>query len=242
MIPGFLGRANDFSELCSMLPATIQCHCLELPRIAADPLTDSFHEIVLHWFHQHVDRLPERFVLLGYSLGARLAMSVCQYLMQFSPQRLQGLILESGNFGTQSLAERHQRWLLDQAWARRFAAEPMPQVLSDWYAQNVFASLRTDQIERLISSKQSLDGTMVARQLLALSVARQPDFSVAMQQLRLPFFFLSGKNDSKYTRLGQTLGAARHRVADHCGHNIHFEDPHWFAATLTHLIDSMNTH
>ncbi|WP_428240321.1 alpha/beta fold hydrolase [Gynuella sp.] len=242
MIPGFLGRASDFSELRSTLPATIECHCLELPRIAIDPLTDSFHNIVQHWFRQQADRLPDRFVLLGYSLGARLAMSLCQHLMLVSPQRLQGLILESGNFGAQSLAERHQRWIHDQAWAQRFATEPMSQVLSDWYAQNVFASLQADQIKRLITAKQSLDGTLVARQLLALSVARQPDFSAAMQQLRLPFFFLSGKNDAKYTRLGQTLGAARHRVANHCGHNIHFEDPQWFAATLTHLIDSMNTH
>jgi len=105
----------------------------------------------------------ERYILIGYSMGGRLAMhTVCQPLLtpnatlQTSQPSLLGALLGVVH------------------WARRFDSEPLPQVLADWYQQSVFSSLNYDQRQSLIVKRSHNSGSGVARMLLATSLANHP--------------------------------------------------------------------
>ena len=243
LIPGFLGRQEDFAEVCACLPDDILSQRVSLPEIhQGEAGSRSFDEHVRHWYEQIQAELPQQFVLCGYSLGGRLALSLCRHLLALEPDRILGLIVESSHTGGLTDHERRQRWLHDQQWAARFATETMLDILPDWYRQPVFSGLSQVQIDRLIDQKKSVSATVSAQQMLAFSVARQADYTHFLQGMTLPFYYVSGKRDHKYTCLGQTLGERHHIVADHCGHNVHFEDPQWFATTLTQLINAIKTH
>ncbi|CAI0845739.1 2-succinyl-6-hydroxy-2,4-cyclohexadiene-1-carboxylate synthase [Serratia ficaria] len=80
----------------------------------------------------------ERYWLVGYSLGGRIAMyHACHGRLQ----GLQGAIIEGGNPGLDSEALRGRRREQDAAWAERFRHQPVAEVLADWYRQPVFTEL-----------------------------------------------------------------------------------------------------
>ncbi|OSM96421.1 MULTISPECIES: 2-succinyl-6-hydroxy-2,4-cyclohexadiene-1-carboxylate synthase [Lonsdalea] len=170
--------------------------------------------------------------LLGYSLGGRIAMF---HACHGETPGLRGLLVEGGHPGLATTAEREARAAHDARWARRFAQEPLAQVLADWYRQPVFAHLNCAQRQALIERRSRNDGAEVAGMLIATSLSRQPPLSAALRRLPVPFGYLCGERDIKF----QTLARREHlpllSVAD-CGHNAHQENPADYAARIRSLI------
>ena len=173
-------------------------------------------------------------ILVGYSLGARVAMMAAA-TGALKELNIQGLILEGGNFGLSSAAERESRWANDQRWADRFANESIEQVLADWYLQPVFSSLNHEQRQTLIATRSDNLGGQIAKMLRATSLAKQPYLLFDLKSLILPMHYVCGEHDTKFRALAQQSGLVFSQVAS-AGHNVHKEQPKAFAQIIEDFI------
>lgn len=258
LLHGLLGSAQDWQPLLQALPACLrqQALALDLPghSPAAGPAVDFAHWPA--WLDQRLKaHQVGDFILLGYSLGGRLALhySATSYsatteaatndaAAPANRPRLQGLIVESGHpglanhNGQQETDERKLRARHDARWVRRFWREPFTEVLADWYQQPVFAELDTAQRQQLIALRGQQDGRAIARMLAATSLARQPDHRAWLADSALPTLWLCGARDQKFSALACQLACDCPRLATdqiaHAGHNVHRDAPEAMAARL----------
>ncbi len=173
-------------------------------------------------------------VLLGYSLGARIA----QYglAMKLWPNNLVGVIAEGGHLGLTDALERQQRALQDSQWAERFCHQPVAQVLEAWYQQPVFATLSDLQRRALIVRRQHNHGPAVAKMLLATSLATQPNLRPYLRAQKNQLNLVCGAEDKKFLQLYQDSQWRCFALAG-AGHNAHCDNPAGFAALVKHIID-----
>lgn len=257
LLHGLLGSAQDWQPLLQALPASLrqQALALDLPghSPAAGPAVDFAHWPA--WLDQRLKaHQVGDFVLLGYSLGGRLALhysatvhaatihaattdaTTTDAATSTNQPRLHGLIVESGHSGLAGIDERRLRARHDARWVRRFWREPFTEVLADWYQQPVFAELDTTQRQQLIALRCQQDGRAIARMLAATSLARQPDHRAWLADSALPTLWLSGARDQKFSALACQLARDCPRLATdqiaHAGHNVHRDAPEAMAARL----------
>ncbi|WP_261421858.1 2-succinyl-6-hydroxy-2,4-cyclohexadiene-1-carboxylate synthase [Serratia quinivorans] len=174
----------------------------------------------------------ERYWLVGYSLGGRIAMYHACY---GETRGLQGVIIEGGNPGLADAAQREQRLAHDTAWAERFRREPLAQVLADWYQQPVFANLSAVHRDALIDARSDNAGAAVADMLEATSLGTQPCLAPQLQQLAVPLVVLCGADDHKFQQLTRDAGLPL-RIVPQAGHNSHLANPQAFAAELRNFL------
>ena len=253
LLHGLLGSAQDWQPLLQALPASLrqQALALDLPGHSptAGPAVDFAHWPA--WLDQRLKaHQVGDFILLGYSLGGRLALhysatthtATNDAATLTNQPRLRGLIVESGHPGLANsnepsdANERHLRARHDARWVRRFWREPLAEVLADWYQQPVFTELDASQRQQLIALRSQQDGRAIARMLAATSLARQPDHRAWLADSALPTLWLSGVRDQKFSALACQLTRDCPRLAAahiaHAGHNIHRDAPEAMAARL----------
>ena len=218
-IHGFMGHPSDWDEVRAALPE-FETKALEI-RSAAD-------------WRSSVDRLsgsiPDQSVVVGYSMGARLALGIALD----SPQRCVGLVFVSGNPGLETAAAHEQRWEADQNVAKQLEqldSESLEPFLERWYQANVFASLpqgiRRDQIAR----KRKLFSPDWPKILRTHSVSRQPDYWSRLKQLSIPTAVVAGELDEKYREIAVRFegevrsGQVSKTIVPNCGHIVHREQP-----------------
>ncbi|CAN5915317.1 2-succinyl-6-hydroxy-2,4-cyclohexadiene-1-carboxylate synthase [soil metagenome] len=157
--------------------------------------------------------------VVGYSLGARLAMGL------LASHRIDRAILISGNPGV-APEERAARLVSDEAWARRFESEPLGDVVDAWEAQPLFASQKRVASERLAARRQrrlSHDPHQLARAMGAISVATMPDYRSVITAESTACII--GADDAKYVAIARAL-PARIIVIPGAGHDVLLEAPH----------------
>ncbi|WNJ95619.1 2-succinyl-6-hydroxy-2,4-cyclohexadiene-1-carboxylate synthase [Vibrio ruber] len=234
---GLLGSGEDWSETLAQL--------CDFPRLTIDlcghgnsrtqRCTD-FDDCCAQIAQTIARRLPpaQPLVLIGYSLGGRLAMYGAVH-GAWSGLNVTSLVIEGGNFGLQDESARQSRWLQDQAWAARFASEPIADVLVSWYQQPVFSSLNHEQRQDLITRRSDNLGVNIAAMMRATSLALQPDLLPALKAQPIPVQYICGERDQKFRQLAEPSGLPIEIVLQ-AGHNVHQERPAAFARCLRTLL------
>lgn len=231
LLHGLLGDADDWQPVMQALPG-IACLALDLPGHGSHRhLRISGFDEAHQWLCDELNaRGIERYRLVGYSLGGRLALHHASQ----SPAGLQGLLLENCHPGLPE-AERLARIEHDERWASRFEREPLAPVLSDWYRQPVFADLDEAARNRQIAKRLGNEGQAVAAMLRATSLGRQPDLARWLLDPPVPVSWLSGSRDHKFHQLACQLvkqGCNIHHLTLDGGHNLHASQPERVAALL----------
>ena len=221
LIHGFLGVPDDWREVQA---------ALEFPSQAIEIPNRPDWETTLQAICQELD---SNTVLVGYSLGARLALG-CSFELR-TTDRLQGLVLVSGQPGLAEPA-RKQRWQHDLEVCQRLRTNPRDTFIRDWYQQNVFQSLEPDQIEAFVDSRRDLDVERQVDLMMTCSVARQPDYWSQLSCLELPVAVVVGGLDPKYVEIGRRMNhelpnGEFHKVAN-SGHIVHREQPELFVEVV----------
>ncbi|CAH0533842.1 2-succinyl-6-hydroxy-2, 4-cyclohexadiene-1-carboxylate synthase [Vibrio stylophorae] len=248
LIHGFLGSSHDWHRTIEHLPVNQPVLAIDLPGHGRSPLLDP-NDAEARWDMAQICDAIKRTInycgvreywLVGYSLGARLAM---QYAVRSQSQDagLLGVMLEAGHPGLTESAERPARWHHDQAWAHRFESEPLAQVLDDWYQQGVFASLNRRQRGKLIALRAENHGPSLAMMMRQCSLAKQPDWRLHWPS-DLKTHYLVGAQDDKFMALAQQLaqqsGWHCHTIAK-AGHNTHQQQPRAFAARMMQILNQV---
>ncbi|CAM2834810.1 2-succinyl-6-hydroxy-2,4-cyclohexadiene-1-carboxylate synthase [Moritella viscosa] len=238
---GLLGSTADWQPIIADLSADYQCICIDLPGHAGS------QAVTVNDF-QHVQQLIittlaqyqlDNIILVGYSLGARIAMTIATEQASNWLYTIDGLLLESGHSGLNSSAEQLQRGLHDLGWVTRFSEEELPCVLIDWYQQGVFASLTQAQKNALIKTrcktqadKNGFNGGMqISKMLAATSLSKQGYLLPQLQNYEPPVRMVCGELDPKFVQLAQA-SQLDYCLVSNAGHNVHADQPN----VLTQLV------
>ncbi len=221
---GFLGNGLDWQLTAETLSQHHHCVLLDLPghgQSVACEVNDfpAMREMLCSWLR----KLAHPFILIGYSLGGRVAMDLTAHALMSNQK---ALIVEGGHFGLQSFKERQDRALNDATWATRFDSEPLIDVLKDWYRQGVFSSASDVIKSRWIVQRAENNGYTLSNMLKATSLSQQ-DFLLPLLTAKaetLPMLYLCGEHDAKFRALAAQSPFQMGVIAK-AGHNAHAEQP-----------------
>lgn len=168
-------------------------------------------------------------VLLGYSLGGRLAM----HALLSCPELWSAAILIAAHPGGGDDAEREAVRRRDARWAERCRGEPWPTLLADWDGLPVFGG-RPNQSPR---SPDDLDPELCAQMFTTFSRADQADLRAPLADAPLPpILYVTGTEDSRYGALGAELAALvpslGHAEVEDAGHRVPWDQPESFATMV----------
>ncbi len=160
---GLLGNGNDWAPVLPYFDAW-PLVTLDLPGHGASCAIppESFAAVSRGLTHTLASLGIERYILIGYSLGGRIAL---YHACRDRPAGLRGLFVEGAHPGLGNQEARDDRLRHDRAWAQRFAQQPLSQVLDDWYRQPVFSDLSVMQRLELVALRSHNQGTAIAAML-----------------------------------------------------------------------------
>ena len=149
-------------------------------------------------FISDVREAPGPRVLIGYSLGGRLAM----HAVLAAPDLWQAAIIVGADPGLENPTARQKQLELDEKWAERFSNEDLTTLMDEWDSQAVFAGRTNPQrsIQRDISPRD------IAAFFRKFSKGHQEYLLPALSKLKCPpIIFLAGEEDRKYSEIGKLL-------------------------------------
>lgn len=241
---GFLGSGRDWLPVAEAFSSTHHILLPDLPGHGAhtrrDPGALDFESLSaeLAGFVQSFSGV--RPVLIGYSLGGRLALHfACSH-----PAQAGALILESASPGLTDPTERAARAAQDDALAGRLRSGGLAAFVESWYRADLWRSLRSrpDLLAQISGDRLGGDAVWLARVLSELSPGRMPPLWDCLPGLRLPVLLLAGDLDPKYPavlrRAGALIPNAVHTLIPGAGHNIHLEQPEAFIQALRPFLEA----
>jgi 2-succinyl-6-hydroxy-2,4-cyclohexadiene-1-carboxylate synthase len=177
---------------------------------------------------------PGEAVLLGYSMGGRIALYTA-----FS-RFFRALILESASPGIADAREREQRRSSDNALAASIEQEGVATFVERWEKLPLFASqsnLPIAQQEALHHQRLHNRAAGLANSLRGVGTGAQPALHAQLSTLDLPVLLIAGELDAKFCRIARQMArdllrATLHIVAG-AGHTVHLEQPAVFAQLVT---------
>lgn len=175
-------------------------------------------------------------VLVGYSLGGRMALHIAlKYPKQFT-----ALVLESATAGIESEGERKERLAQDGKLAEALRQEGMKKFLQEWYRQPLFASLKPEMVEKIISKKTANDPNLLAEVVVRLSPGRQQPLWSDLPKWQKPSLLIAGELDQKYcgaaARMSTLLQHSWLSIIPGAGHIVHLENNADFTDTLKNFL------
>lgn len=164
-------------------------------------------------------------VLLGYSMGGRLALHA---LLAGATYRR--AVIVSAGLGIEDRVAREERQRTDDRWARMFEKQPWSRVMSEWNAQPVFGGHAMKRNER------DFDRRALARQLREWSPGIMPPIAWRLREIAIPVLWIAGERDVKYVaEAKRALGMLPNGelwICPEAGHRVPWEQPERFVERL----------
>lgn len=193
---GFLGLPSDFDFL-------------DVERISIKPAKD--FNAWAEAFNRSINP-DEKNVLLGYSMGGRLAL----HAWANKPSLWHRLILVSTHPGLADPAEKQKRIESDEKWAKRFETEEWNSLMQAWNSQEVLKGAALHREEK------NYDRNELAACLR--------NFSLGKQEVIEPnATWVVGEHDTKFRNRLSSLNPI---VAPKSGHRIPFDNPQFLISLL----------
>jgi 2-succinyl-6-hydroxy-2,4-cyclohexadiene-1-carboxylate synthase len=182
----------------------------------------------------------ERFSLLGYSMGGRLAL----YLAHRYPKFIGDLILESASPGIAGAADREQRRRRDEELANEIERDGIAHFVDRWERLPLFASQSAvAQSSRAALRRQRLqnDPAGLANSLRGMGTGSQPSLWSELPAMTTRSCLLCGELDSKYVEIAREMARlmpdSMLEIVPGSGHNIHFERPSYFTTAVSGFLN-----
>ncbi|WP_201716543.1 2-succinyl-6-hydroxy-2,4-cyclohexadiene-1-carboxylate synthase [Rossellomorea arthrocnemi] len=241
---GFTGDTTTWSPITDHLSTTHQCISIDL---IGHGLTESPKDFTRYKMERVsldirfiLDELNiEEAVLIGYSMGGRLAL----HFSLTYPQRVKALILESASPGLKTTEERVDRMKKDHGLADRIEKDGIENFVDFWQEIPLFASQkRLSDRERFNIRKQRLNqsATGLSNSLRGMGTGAQDSLWDRLCDLSLPVQILVGELDHKFIYIAEEM---KKRNSDfqivtffNTGHAIHVEEPLKFGTIIKELL------
>lgn len=191
--------------------------------------------------HRSVNELSlEKFIIVGYSMGGRLALS---YAMKYSDKVI-GLLLESTSFGIKNNNERAKRIIADNSLSDFIEKSTIDSFIEYWLGLPLFSTMNMlpyAQIEELKNQKKKICNKMgLSNSLRGFSTGKMPNYFKKLSDFHIPVSLVTGKLDIKFseiaTKANELLPDSKLYIVNDCGHNVHFEKPEEFLKLLNNFL------
>jgi len=172
------------------------------------------------------------FDLLGYSLGARVAL----HAALLAPEGLRRLVLIGATAGIEDAARRAARRARDDALADELEAD-LEGFLTRWVSAPMFAGLRDPG---LAARRRNTAAGLASSLRLAGTGSAAPVWD-RLGAVRAPTLALAGAADIRFSlaaeRLARGVPAGLFSLVPGAGHAAHLEQPDLCAAIVTRFLD-----
>ncbi|MCE9680125.1 2-succinyl-6-hydroxy-2,4-cyclohexadiene-1-carboxylate synthase [Shewanella sp. AS1] len=239
LLHGFLGDKDDWQALMPRLSQRFYCICMDLPGHGDSPAlplpSPGFEQVAQQIQSSLSDLGVERFHLLGYSLGGRIAL----HLLPLMGEAILSITLESCHPGLASDALRRERLTQDNQWNERLQQVSIEAFLDLWYQQGVFADLSDKQRQQLIARRRYNKIQGLSAIYLPTSLGQQQELIHLPNQYPIAWHYLVGKDDTKFSALAakwQTQAPIQLHYFDNAGHNVHLAQGEAFCHTLEAIL------
>ncbi|HUP65485.1 MAG TPA: alpha/beta fold hydrolase [Thermoanaerobaculia bacterium] len=224
---GFLGNAADWNPFREQLEAASGAE-LRAVNLFDRPLAE---ETPARWavrFTRSVRNLDSSPILLGYSLGGRLAL----HALLEQPRLFSAAIIVSAGLGVEGEAERQKRRVVDDSWAARFESDDWSSVIESWNAQPVFGGSGA----LLPRQESDFDRQALTTALRWWSPAVQEPLGARLPEIETPILWIAGERDATYAEQGrravELLPRAELWIAPDAGHRVPWDVPEEFTARV----------
>lgn len=226
---GFLGTPTDWSFF------NIE-HLITYDLFNDVPITPFDEWAVM--FNKQVDAAPKaNNILLGYSLGGRLAL----HAVLNEPKKWKAAIFVSTHPGLKCDKEKEHRINADKLWSERFQNMPWDALMCAWNAQDVFK----DDLTILNRKESDYNRQSLSKALNTWSVGIQADLTHAIATLDIPILWIVGENDKKFVKVAQELQFKHQKskldIVSNSGHRLLFEQQEIFSLTVKQFIQNLET-
>lgn len=224
---GFLGRPQDWTQLLSG-QLSVKLHAADLFNGA--PI-GSIGEWAEDFCKQAAATEGPR-VLMGYSLGGRLALHA---LLQ-RPQLWDAAIIISAHTGLQNAKDREHRRQTDELWAARFESDPWNLIIEDWNRREAF-KCDTFHFDRREADYQRQTLAAVLRQW---SLGLQRNLLPDVAKLELPICWMAGANDEACAAVARQVSLqhslSKCLIIPEAGHRLPWQKPQEFLTGITDFL------
>jgi 2-succinyl-6-hydroxy-2,4-cyclohexadiene-1-carboxylate synthase len=164
---------------------------------------------------------PEKGILVGYSMGGRIA--------QASP--LAKMVI-SGHPGLQTDEEKKERALTERSWIQLLKTVPIDQFFDQWYSQPLLQSVRNSpSFSAILERRLKKTPALLIEQIERHSLVNQP-------ALHRNTIFIHGEYDKTYRDLYNRFKFPAHEIP-RAGHACHLENPERTARQIKILMDGL---
>jgi 2-succinyl-6-hydroxy-2,4-cyclohexadiene-1-carboxylate synthase len=219
-VPGFMQRGESWQPVAAGLPERYRSNCLDFGT----------------WtFEERVEELPTSGVVVGYSMGGRLALHAALR----EPDRYAGLVLVGVSAG---VADRDERRRADAALADWMERHSIEDIVERWERQPVFSTQSAELRDRQRAARLTHDPRKLAQLLRSAGQGALEPVWDRLPELRCPVLLMAGELDRPYVeaakRMGERIQDARVRIVPGAGHAPQLEQPRLVAEFLDeHLGD-----
>ncbi len=243
LLHGFTCDCQDFSPIISLLSQSYCCLAVDLPghgktKIIGDESCYNISYTAQALIHLLDDLQIDKCLLLGYSMGGRLAL----YMTLHFPDRFEKVVLESASPGLKTEKDRSHRLQSDFHTAQNLENSNLKDFLLSWYDRPLFKSLKkSPNFDRLIEARLANNPIELAKSLRNMGTGNQPSLWAQLAQNQIPLLLLVGEYDHKFktinTEIANLCPAASLKIVAKAGHNIHFENIDQFVAVVRQFYD-----
>lgn len=167
-------------------------------------------------------------VLIGYSLGGRLAL----HALLNQPDLWKGAVIISAHPGLADAGERAKRLAQDQQWADRFENEEWQSLMDVWNSQDIFSH------DPIVFERKEKDyqRPRLMQALLHGSLGSQVDLRQQISELQIPILWITGSKDQRYSSIARGL-SFKHPLSqavqvEGAGHRVPWAQPAAFTTLL----------
>jgi 2-succinyl-6-hydroxy-2,4-cyclohexadiene-1-carboxylate synthase len=213
-IPGFMQRGDAWRPVAELLPE-------RYPSALLDHREHSFEGRLA----EIADAAGEGSVLVGYSLGGRLALRA----VLRDPGHYAGLVTVGATAGLDDPALRSSRAEADDRLAAWMEAAPIEDVVSIWERQPLFADQSEGLIEEQRPGRMSHDPGELAMLLRTAGQGVLEPVWHELLTLDLSVLAIAGARDEGYVaaarRIADVAPRGRAAIVEDAGHAAHLQRP-----------------
>jgi 2-succinyl-6-hydroxy-2,4-cyclohexadiene-1-carboxylate synthase len=224
-IPGFMQRGDAWRPVAELLPE-------RYPSTMLDHSEHTFEGRL-----GEIARAGAGCVLVGYSLGGRLALRAALR----SPESFRGVVTVGTTAGIDEGALRAARAEADEKLASWIEAAPMEDVVSLWERQPLFADQPDALVEAQRPGRLSQDQRSLAMVLRTAGQGVLEPVWHELSQLELPVLAIAGARDDGYTRAAKRIASTaphgRAAIVEEAGHAPQLQRPDEVARLVSEFVD-----
>lgn len=221
LLSGFLGEENHWGDFPAFLAHHLGVHPTWMNWFSETSGAQSLEQAA-HFLAQRAYAEGLRPVLIGYSLGGRLALQCAVS----SPGAFSGVFALSAHPGLTDEAAKNTRRKEDQDWAQ-LLIENSALFWEKWNQRDALKGSPIPEAPPLSESKAW------SEVLVRLSTAEQAYFPTELTHPRLPVSVVSGEQDTKFTELMHLFPNSIEKfVLPQAGHRVPLDAPEELARLL----------